>query len=340
LVDTLPGIFTITTSIPTTIPTSAHYRFRILAAIPYIPTADNGSDISIGERPTEIEIMRKPLAAEVGTTISVSAFVYDANSSDSVFWDFGPGANPATIATILTNNSLSQTITYSTAGDKKITISAVAPGGCSRSLSFILPVYDCNNPVIPHDAIVVSSDTTIRIRNAAFWVNPGFTLILTELGDTVFAEPGSTIVSGDMCLLFMKHGSVITQGGLEDIIIYADGASVTLNGEHFAFSCPTLDFDYTNAPPNAAHPLGITKNLISSAITLSPNPTSGIVAIHYTPSNDLRVSVMNLLGETVMELKNLHSPDFTLDLSKLVPGTYYIRFSSANSVVTKMVVRE
>ena len=34
------------------------------------------------------------------------------------------------------------------------------------------------------------------------------------------------------------------------------------------------------------------------------------------------------------------APDFTLDLSKLIPGIYYIRFSSANSVVTKKVVRE
>ena len=72
-----------------------------------------------------------------------------------------------------------------------------------------------------------------------------------------------------------------------------------------------------------------------SSIMVFPNPTTGIVSVQTAPLNNLNVSAFNLLGETVMEQKNLHSPDFTLDLSKLVPGTYYIRFSSANSVVTK-----
>jgi hypothetical protein len=71
-----------------------------------------------------------------------------------------------------------------------------------------------------------------------------------------------------------------------------------------------------------------------------PNPTNDIIRIEGMLPDIKSIAVMNLLGETVMEQKNLHSPDFTLDLSKLVPGTYYIRFSSANSVVTKMVVRE
>jgi len=74
-------------------------------------------------------------------------------------------------------------------------------------------------------------------------------------------------------------------------------------------------------------------------ISLFPNPTNGIVSIKNIPENTLRVSIMNLLGETMMQLNNPHTSDFTLDLSKLVPGTYYIRFSSANSVVTKAIIK-
>ena len=78
----------------------------------------------------------------------------------------------------------------------------------------------------------------------------------------------------------------------------------------------------------------------SPELSLYPNPTTGIVSIQGAPSNDLNISVLNLLGETVMEQKNLQSlPDLTLDLSKLVPGTYYIRFSSANSMVTKKIIK-
>lgn len=77
----------------------------------------------------------------------------------------------------------------------------------------------------------------------------------------------------------------------------------------------------------------------SDEILISPNPAS--TRIHIRAVFDISsVEVRSVLGETVLELKNLHSPDFTLDLSTLVRGTYYIRFSSANSVVTKIVVRE
>lgn len=79
---------------------------------------------------------------------------------------------------------------------------------------------------------------------------------------------------------------------------------------------------------------------LSQSITLVPNPTNGVMNVEGATSNIVSMVVMNILGETVMELKNLHSPDFTLDLSNLVAGIYYVRFSSANSVVTKKVVRQ
>jgi hypothetical protein len=127
-------------------------------------------------------------------------------------------------------------------------------------------------------------------------------------------------------------------------VIFGDGANIKAasNGtSDFTLNCPTLDFDYSNAPPNPAHPSASVKNdLASVPFTLSPNPTGGMLSVQGLPLDDITVSIFNTLGETVMEQKNPPSSDLTLDLSKFVPGTYYIRFSSANSVVTKMVVRE
>jgi hypothetical protein len=74
-------------------------------------------------------------------------------------------------------------------------------------------------------------------------------------------------------------------------------------------------------------------------IKLFPNPTDGIINVQNVPSVMENIIVVNVLGETVMELKNLDSQDFTLDLSKLTPGTYYVRFISAKSVTTKMALR-
>jgi N-acetylneuraminic acid mutarotase len=73
-------------------------------------------------------------------------------------------------------------------------------------------------------------------------------------------------------------------------------------------------------------------------ITIYPNPTTSIITTNGVTENIMNLSISNTLGEKVMDLKNPHNQDFTLDLSKLVPGTYYIRFSSANAVATKKIL--
>jgi N-acetylneuraminic acid mutarotase len=82
------------------------------------------------------------------------------------------------------------------------------------------------------------------------------------------------------------------------------------------------------------------KTNLESKLEMFPNPTNGLISISGLEHDEYNISVRNILGESVLDLKNPPAPDFTLDLSKLLPGTYYIRFASANSVVTKKVVRE
>jgi len=354
LVDTLPGTFTINWTIPASTTPSRHYRFRILAAIPYVTSADNGSDIAIWTRPT----VGSDPNLNFGSTGTPITFATGADSNETAYWDFGSGATPPTAITPATvdpkdyfnNLYFTQDVTYSTPGDKAVTLSIVNAGGCSSTTETFerLHIYDCSNPSIPHDAIVINSDTTINLGplepSRTYWVNPGVSLNLPwgsghDSIFTIFAEPGSTISGAVYCILYMKHGSVFSTSGGRNSVIFGDGTSINVASNNFTLHCPTLDFDYTNAPPNAAHPLDGVVNTSLPSVTISPNPTRGIISIQGAPSNDLNVSVMNLLGETVMELKNLNSPDFTLDLSKLVPGTYYIRFSSANSVVTKKIIK-
>jgi len=73
--------------------------------------------------------------------------------------------------------------------------------------------------------------------------------------------------------------------------------------------------------------------------TLFPNPANNIINLDAVPATVTEVNVINVMGETVMKLHKPDSPGFSLDLSKLNPGTYYIRFSSPNSVVTKKIVK-
>jgi hypothetical protein len=330
IIDSLSGLHSISTIIPSDIPSSMHYRFRMIAAVPYTAGPDNGSDLAIGSKPS-IGFSANPSNPFVGDHIQ-----FNLGSGFNLFtasWNFGSDATPPVAVGLGTQN-----VVYQSGGAKNITVTVTSSSGCSTTESFILQVLGCM-PAIPKDAFVVNDGLMDGGGSSTYWVNPGVTFH-SGGSCTIFAEPGSTITSGGSCTIYLKTGaSYLASGSGSNIIIYADGASIP-SGFSIAYKCASLDFDYKNAPPNAAHPLLVKGYLADSQIRLSPNPTTGVVSIQDAPSNDLNVTVLNLLGETVMELKSFHSTNFTLDLSKLVPGMYYIRISSANSVVTKMVVRE
>jgi hypothetical protein len=75
-------------------------------------------------------------------------------------------------------------------------------------------------------------------------------------------------------------------------------------------------------------------------ISLSPNPTTGIITVYNAPANILHVTISSILGESVIELARPNALEFTLDLSKLPPGTYFARFSLTNEVITRKIVKE
>ena len=73
--------------------------------------------------------------------------------------------------------------------------------------------------------------------------------------------------------------------------------------------------------------------LLPSMVVISPNPTSGISTILNPPENTLRLSVLNILGESIMELTNPHFEHFSIDLSAQPVGVYLVRFVSASGKI-------
>jgi hypothetical protein len=79
---------------------------------------------------------------------------------------------------------------------------------------------------------------------------------------------------------------------------------------------------------------------LNDNIFLSPNPTTGIIAVHNAPPNILNVTITNVLGETLSEVTNSGATDFMIDLSKLSTGTYFARFAGQGEIITRKIIKE
>ena len=100
---------------------------------------------------------------------------------------------------------------------------------------------------------------------------------------------------------------------------------------------------YVNYPPNCSNTFsGVTNFNLNDAVSLYPNPTSGIVKIGYALNNNKPVSieVTNALGAVVTRLNNV-APGFgttEINLSNFGRGIYMVRFTNDGQSITKKVI--
>ncbi len=367
--DTAPGTFTIYSAVPTNISsrpmsismhiitdsglvrdttfdtTSAtHYRFRVIGANPYEVSSDNGSDITFNKLPNTLS-MNVPISMTgTNTTLALGTGGLDsADLSDSVFWDFGTDASPATAIGTLATDAAETTI-YSTAGQQTVQVRIQNSTGCSITESSSFAILSCD-PQIPPTAQIDSDGHDFNDVGASLWVNPGVNVSFHGVRDTIYVESGATIVSsGTESVLYLKPGAAyVNNGGVHNILVVADGVSLSLKlgNDETIVVCSDLGFDYSQAPPNAimAAYESVAPTVASELIGIYPNPTNGILTLENIPMG-ANVMVMNVLGETV-QTENAHgNTNLSLDLSNVIAGTYYIRIASGNNVTTKSIVKE
>ncbi len=75
-------------------------------------------------------------------------------------------------------------------------------------------------------------------------------------------------------------------------------------------------------------------------IEIYPNPATGMVTIMAGGTSILAITVLNVLGENVLALPNLHESEISLDLSKLPSGTYFLQIQSTGGTVIRKIVKE
>jgi hypothetical protein len=75
-------------------------------------------------------------------------------------------------------------------------------------------------------------------------------------------------------------------------------------------------------------------------VETTPNPASGMITVQGIPDNVQSISIMNVLGEVVMQPPVPHSASSTLNVSALPPGIYYLRMIYPAGVTSKKIVKE
>jgi hypothetical protein len=85
-------------------------------------------------------------------------------------------------------------------------------------------------------------------------------------------------------------------------------------------------------------PSGVVQTQSSDSLSIYPNPATETVTILAGGTSIYGVSVLNVLGESVLDMPNLRESDITLDLSKIPSGTYFLQIETGNGSVLKKVV--
>jgi hypothetical protein len=352
--DTIGGTFTINSTIPANAIASVHYRLRILGAVPYTPSADNGSDLTVGGKPLGVSFR---ISGDGGNGASIltgdsAVFLNDFlkdTSSNTYLWDFGEGASPAT-----STSAAPAPVYYSTAGSKTISLTVTSPSGCSKTYVSksdsngrrgyrTLTVYSCS-PIIPHSAKVDSVTKDYGTGDGSVWVQPGITFI-AETGDfIVYAEPGSSVHlpgTGNLTI-YLKNGATYTGGETgSHLLIYEPGVGLNSLRHEKLLKCSSLNFDYSIAPPNRFHPLEAVNSTKASEnyVQAYPNPALNMLFIE-TSIQPTEISLFNLLGQQVLHAQGGLTSKLQIDISQYPSGTYYLRVVSAGGVSTKKIIKE
>ena len=121
--------------------------------------------------------------------------------------------------------------------------------------------------------------------------------------------------------------------GVFDTLLFAD--LLDLNSGTYNFyvrSIPEMTKDTASSVVQTIQP--------GDTIAIYPNPAMGTVTVLSGGTSIFGISVLNVLGESVMDMQNLRESDITLDVSKLVSGTYFVRIATeSGSVLRKVVIQ-
>ena len=246
------------------------------------------------------------------------------------------GAPNGTVTLSVANGTAPYTYLWSS-GQVTQNLSGLAPGtysvtvtdaaGCTASAS--ANVFNLAGPTVLPNSNVVSSYQVVNGGFTPQWVCQNDTLYTDGGIMNIYLESGATMITGGgIDSIFAKSGSTIIMNGGIHRIYHEPGVNLVMNGGiPYLYPCPSLVFNYSQAPANGCVPVPVC-NLSSSATTTN-------IDCNGAASGSATV---NVVGGTAPLSYAWSNGASTQSVNNLPAGTYTVTITDANGCTVTQTV--
>ena len=235
------------------------------------------------------------------------------------------GGNNGSINTTVSNGTFPFTYAWS-GGQTAANLSNLSPGaysvivtdanGCMDTA--VATLVNLAGPTVLSNSNVVSSYQVVNGGFTPQWVCQNDTLYTDGGIMNIYLEAGATMITGGgIDSIFAKSGSTIIMNGGIHRIYHEPGVNLVMNGGiPTLYPCPSLVFNYSQAPANGCAPVPVCNLTASTTISnidcngqasgsASANVLGGLAPLTYAWSN----------GATSQTVNNLPSGTYTVTIT-------------------------
>ncbi len=246
------------------------------------------------------------------------------------------GAPNGTVTLNVTNGTAPYSYLWAS-GQVTQNLSGLAPGtysvtvtdaaGCTASASS--NVSNLTGPTVLSNSNVVSSYQVVNGGFTPQWVCQNDTLYSDGGIMKIYLESGATMITGGgIDTIYAKTGATIVMNGGIHVIYHEPGVNLLLSGGiPTLFPCPSLVFNYTQAPANGCAPVPV--------CNLSLNTTNTNIDCFGQASGSVSV---NVVGGTAPLTYAWSNGATSQTVNNLPSGSYTVTVTDANGCTDQMSV--
>jgi hypothetical protein len=245
------------------------------------------------------------------------------------------GGNNGSINTTVSNGTFPFTYSWST-GQTTSSLSNLTPGaysvivtdanGCADTAAATL--INLAGPTVLSNSNVVNSYQVVNGGFTPQWVCQNDTLYTDGGIMNIYLESGATMITGGgIDSIFAKTGSTIIMNGGIHRIYHEPGVNLVMNGGiPYLYPCPSLVFNYTQAPANGCVPVPV--------CNLSASVTTNNIDCFGAASGSATASITGGTGPYIYLWNN---GSITQTISNLPVGCYTVTITDVNGCVVSQI---